>query len=178
MNEKLESKIWSYFIMGLGKEFIQTRVGFDVLDLILITSIFGANWVVLSWGSKFTKSRVRGASFPFCGRDYEIIQFWGHPVGGLSDFRGSLSTCLSESGGKEWLEFWWPLVSGNLIYHQRQSLVRYPFKLNLHLQIISIIIIQCSVVLFCLVLFLSVPPKFWCLNEEKKITQPTGEPLK
>ena len=126
------------------EEFIQTRVGFDVLDLILITSIFGANWVVLSWGSKFTKSRVRGASFPFCGRDYEIIQFWGHPAGGLSDFRGSLSTCLSESGGKEWLGFWWPLVSGNLIYHQRQSLVRYPFKLNLHLQIIFIIIIQCK----------------------------------
>ena len=145
MKEKLESKIWSYFMMGWGREFIQTRVGFDVLDLILITSIFGANWVVLSWGSKFTKSRVRGASFPFCGRDYEIIQFWGHPVGGLSDFRGSLSTCLSESGGKEWLEFWRPLVSGNLIYHQRQSLVRYPFKLNLHLQIIFItIIIQCK----------------------------------
>ena len=143
MKEKLESKIWSYFMMEWGKEFIQTRVGFDVLDLILITSIFPANWSLLSLGSKFTKSRVRGASFPFCGRDYEIIQFCEFPVR-LSDFRGSLSTCLSESGGKEWLEFWRPLDSGNLIYHQRQSLVRYPFKLNLHLQIIFIIIIQCK----------------------------------
>ena len=64
------------------KKINSDKSSFDVLDLILITSIFAANWSLLSWDSKFTKSRAARFSSLFVG----VIMK-------LSNFGSSLSDC-------------------------------------------------------------------------------------
>ena len=67
---------------GGDKKVNSDKSNFDVLDLILITSIFAANWSLLRWGSKFTKSKAGRLCSLFVG----VIMK-------LSNFGSSLSDC-------------------------------------------------------------------------------------
>ena len=114
--ERLESELGLYLMRGgreEDKEINSDKSSFDVLDLILITNIFAANWSLLSWDSKFTKSRL---SSLFVGVIMKLSNF----VSFLSDCQilGAPCQCGCQwwvGGGKGWLRFRQPLLSRNLI---------------------------------------------------------------
>ena len=137
------------------------KSSFDVLDLILITSIFAANWPLLSWGSKFTKSWTASLSSLFVG----VIMK-------LSNFGSSLSDCQILGAPCQWDCQWWvagrgwlgfsrPLVSGNLIYPSNLDsyLLPYFFIKKLYWAFADILLQYCTFrpwVRFCFYFFGSI----------------------
>ena len=110
------------------KKINSDKSSFDVLDLILITSIFAANWPLLSWGSKFTKSKAALLCSLFVGVIMKLSNF-GSSLSGCQILGVPCQCCCQER--VTWFQSTFALWEPNIPFEFRLILVLLCFTKTL-----------------------------------------------